>query len=86
MITFLSNFEDVESQEDFVEKTCDIGFQESDMYLRTGSIKLKVPEGSKAVLVKNFYLSRDPLMQFFTSKVQGPDAYDYYTPWLCKSV
>jgi hypothetical protein len=27
MITFLSNFEDVESQEDFVEKTCDIGFQ-----------------------------------------------------------
>jgi hypothetical protein len=68
--------------------------KESDMYLRTSTIKLKVPVGSKAVLVKNLYLSCDPLMQFFMRKVQGPDplkqfvtrkvqsndAYDYYTP------
>ena len=39
--------------------------KESDMYLTTGTIKLKVPEGSNAVLVKNLYLSCDPLMQFF---------------------
>ncbi|XP_062170023.1 2-alkenal reductase (NADP(+)-dependent)-like [Alnus glutinosa] len=54
--------------------------KESDMYLTTATIKLKVPQGSKAVLVKNVYLSCDPLMQFFMRDVEGPDGYNYYTP------
>jgi NADPH-dependent curcumin reductase CurA len=54
--------------------------KESDMYLTTATIKLKVPQGSKAVLVKNLYLSCDPLMQFFMRDVEGPDGYNYYTP------
>jgi hypothetical protein len=29
----------------------------SDMYLITGTIKLKVPEGTPGILVKNLYLS-----------------------------
>lgn len=37
--------------------------KESDMYLKTnGTIKLKVPEGSNGLLVKNLYLSCDPYM------------------------
>ncbi|OWM84779.1 hypothetical protein CDL15_Pgr027566 [Punica granatum] len=37
--------------------------KESDMFLRTGTAKLKVPEGSEnAVLLKNLYLSCDPTM------------------------
>ena len=53
--------------------------KESDMYLTTGTIKLKVPKGSNAVLVKNLYLSYDPLMQFFMRKAEGPNGYLYYT-------
>ena len=38
--------------------------KESDMYLKTnGTIKLKVPEGSNGLLVKNLYLSCDPYMR-----------------------
>ncbi|XP_059447509.1 2-alkenal reductase (NADP(+)-dependent)-like [Corylus avellana] len=37
--------------------------KESDMYVTTGTVKLKVPEGSNAVLVKNLYLSCDPYMR-----------------------
>ncbi|GLT55584.1 hypothetical protein SLA2020_286940 [Shorea laevis] len=37
--------------------------KETDMHVTTSSIKLKVPEGSKAVLVKNLYLSCDPYMR-----------------------
>nr|QCX36391.1 RDCT42 [Piper methysticum] len=35
----------------------------SDMELKVGSIKLQVPKGSGAVLVKNLYLSCDPYMR-----------------------
>lgn len=35
--------------------------KESDMYMSTnGTIRLKVPEGSNGVVVKNLYLSCDP--------------------------
>ena len=51
--------------------------KESDMYLTTGTIKLKVPEGSDAVLV-NLYLSCDPTLQFFMRKAIGPSGYLYY--------
>ncbi|XP_050259466.1 2-alkenal reductase (NADP(+)-dependent)-like [Quercus robur] len=54
--------------------------KESDMYLTTGTIKLKVPEGSNAVLVKNLYLSCDPTMQFDMRKAMGPSRNPYYTP------
>ncbi|RVW74706.1 2-alkenal reductase (NADP(+)-dependent) [Vitis vinifera] len=37
--------------------------KESDMYMTTSTISLKVPEGSKAVVVKNLYLSCDPYMR-----------------------
>ncbi|KAM6551498.1 hypothetical protein CsatB_001306 [Cannabis sativa] len=36
--------------------------KESDMVLATSTIKLKLPEGSNGVLVKNLYLSCDPYM------------------------
>ncbi|KAL4193793.1 hypothetical protein AMTRI_Chr06g178680 [Amborella trichopoda] len=36
--------------------------KETDMEMVSSAIKLKVPEGSKAILVKNFYLSCDPHM------------------------
>ena len=38
--------------------------KESDMEIRSSNmIKLKLPEGSKGVLVKNLYLSCDPYMR-----------------------
>ncbi|KAL5577472.1 hypothetical protein UlMin_019171 [Ulmus minor] len=37
--------------------------KESDMVLTTSTLKLKLPEGSKGVLVKNLYLSCDPYMR-----------------------
>ena len=56
--------------------------KESDMYLTTGTIKLKVPENSNAVLVKNLYLSCDPVMHFFMRKTTGlsRSGYIFYTP------
>nr|WBW02127.1 pulegone reductase [Schizonepeta tenuifolia] len=44
--------------------------KESDMILKTSTIKLKVPEGCNgAVLVKNLYLSCDPYMRICMSKL-----------------
>nr|WBW02128.1 pulegone reductase [Schizonepeta tenuifolia] len=44
--------------------------KESDMILKTSTIKLKVPEGcNDAVLVKNLYLSCDPYMRSRMSKL-----------------
>ena len=37
--------------------------KESDMYVKTSTIKLEIPNGSKAVLLKNLYLSCDPFMR-----------------------
>ncbi|CAM8953625.1 hypothetical protein QQ045_017088 [Rhodiola kirilowii] len=51
--------------------------EESDMLLETGTIQLKVPEGSKAVLVKNLFLSCDPYMRMRMMKVEG----SYTTPF-----
>ena len=43
--------------------------KESDMYVSTnGTIKLKVPEGSNGVVVKNLYLSCDPYMRNLMKK------------------
>ena len=51
--------------------------KEEDMYLSTGTIPLKVPEGSNAVLVKNLYLSCDPYMRGIKAKVQDRLFYSF---------
>lgn len=43
--------------------------KESDMHVTTGTIKLRVPEGSNSVLVKNLYLSCDPVMRIRMARV-----------------
>lgn len=53
--------------------------KESDMELRISTIKLKVPEDSKAVLVKNLYLSCDPYMRPRMKKTEGSYT-DSFTP------
>ncbi|KAG6668843.1 hypothetical protein I3843_01G193300 [Carya illinoinensis] len=52
--------------------------KESDMYVTTSTIKLKVPEGFHGVLVKNLYLSCDPYMRLRMSRVEGYSS--SYTP------
>ncbi|KAJ9701779.1 hypothetical protein PVL29_006939 [Vitis rotundifolia] len=45
--------------------------KESDMYVTTSTISLKVPEGSEAILVKNLYLSCDPYMRSRMRNIRG---------------
>ncbi|XP_059632986.1 2-alkenal reductase (NADP(+)-dependent)-like isoform X1 [Cornus florida] len=45
--------------------------KESDMSVTTGTIRLKVPQGSDAILVKNLYLSCDPYMRSRMKKLEG---------------
>ncbi|KAK3002529.1 hypothetical protein RJ639_022007 [Escallonia herrerae] len=45
--------------------------KESDMVLKTGTMKLEVPQGVKGVVVKNLYLSCDPYMRARMSKLVG---------------
>lgn len=54
--------------------------KESDMLLKTSSIKLRVPQddeedstgtGAGAILVKNLYLSCDPYMRHCMNKMDG---------------
>nr|DAD25120.1 TPA_asm: hypothetical protein HUJ06_026584 [Nelumbo nucifera] len=52
--------------------------KETDMVLSTGSIQLKVPESSKAVLVKNLYLSCDPYMRVRMAKLEIPSYIDSF--------
>lgn len=49
--------------------------KESDLVLQTGSISLELPEGSKAVLVKNLILSCDPYMRSRMEKIDDPNYY-----------
>nr|GLL47795.1 2-alkenal reductase (NADP(+)-dependent)-like [Ipomoea trifida] len=53
--------------------------KESDMEIRTTTLKLEVPKGSNAVLVKNLYLSCDPYMRGRMSKPHGSYV-DSFTP------
>jgi len=46
-----------------------VGFpKESDMNIVEGTMKLKVPEGSSDLLLKNLYLSCDPYMRLLMTK------------------
>ncbi|GAY67820.1 hypothetical protein CUMW_259520 [Citrus unshiu] len=45
--------------------------KETDMYVTTSSIELKVPKGSNGVLLKNLYLSCDPYMRPRMTKGEG---------------
>ena len=45
--------------------------KESDMYVTTSTIGLKVPEDSDAILVKNLYLSCDPYMRSRMRNIHG---------------
>lgn len=56
--------------------------KESDMVLSSGKIQLKLPEESKAVLLKNLYLSCDPFMRHRMS----PDGAGYIDPFTPGSV
>ncbi|XP_059286107.1 2-alkenal reductase (NADP(+)-dependent)-like [Lycium ferocissimum] len=53
--------------------------KESDMELRISTMKLKVPEDSNTVLVKNLYLSCDPYMRPRMKKTEGSYT-DSFTP------
>ncbi|XP_021800366.1 2-alkenal reductase (NADP(+)-dependent)-like [Prunus avium] len=54
--------------------------KESDMYVTTSSIKLKVPQGLKAVLLKNLYLSCDPYLRIRMDRIQGSNVFTSFTP------
>ncbi|XP_044500526.1 2-alkenal reductase (NADP(+)-dependent)-like [Mangifera indica] len=53
--------------------------KESDMEVKTSSISLKVEEGSKAVVVKNLYLSVEPYVKLRMKKFEHPD-FSSFTP------
>eukprot|EP00262_Sarcandra_glabra_P011099 TRINITY_DN26807_c0_g1_i1.p1 TRINITY_DN26807_c0_g1~~TRINITY_DN26807_c0_g1_i1.p1 ORF type:complete len:348 (-),score=53.80 TRINITY_DN26807_c0_g1_i1:282-1325(-) len=58
-----------------------VGFpKESDMIVTSKRIRLKVPEGSKMIVVKNLYLSCDPYMRTRMSKLDEPNYVDSFTP------
>jgi NADPH-dependent curcumin reductase CurA len=59
--------------------------KESDMYVTTGTVKLKVPQGSNAVLVKNLYLSCDPYMCALMRPTTSIEA-TYFAPFKPGSV
>ncbi|XP_043693771.1 2-alkenal reductase (NADP(+)-dependent)-like [Telopea speciosissima] len=53
-----------------------VGFpKETDMVLNTGTISLKAPEGSEAIVVKNLYLSCVPYLR---SRMTKPDRHSYF--------
>ncbi|KAI5325077.1 hypothetical protein L3X38_034151 [Prunus dulcis] len=54
--------------------------KESDMYVTSSSIKLKVPQGSKAVVLKNLYLSCDPYLRIRMDRIQGSNVFTSFTP------
>ena len=55
--------------------------KESDMYVKTSTIKLEIPNGSKAVLLKNLYLSCDPVMRIRMNRAED-SIFTSYTPGL----
>ena len=54
--------------------------KESDMQVINGTLKLKLPEGSNGIVVKNLYLSCDPYMRNRMTRAEGPDLLTSFTP------
>nr|XP_023895523.1 2-alkenal reductase (NADP(+)-dependent)-like isoform X2 [Quercus suber] len=54
--------------------------KESDMQVNNGTLKLKLPEGSNGIVVKNLYLSCDPYMRSRMTRVEGPNVFTSYSP------
>ncbi|KAK3414393.1 hypothetical protein EUGRSUZ_H00256 [Eucalyptus grandis] len=54
--------------------------REDDMEVRREEMKLQVPHGSKAVVVKNLYLSCDPYMRLLMSPTLPGSIFSAYTP------
>ncbi|XP_059445404.1 2-alkenal reductase (NADP(+)-dependent)-like [Corylus avellana] len=54
--------------------------KETDMEVSTTTVKLKLPEGSNGILVKNLYLSCDPYMRIRMKRIEGPNAFSSFTP------
>ncbi|KAF3955819.1 hypothetical protein CMV_019000 [Castanea mollissima] len=54
--------------------------KESDMQVINGTLKLKLPEGSNGIVVKNLYLSCDPYMRNRMTRVEGPNLFTSFTP------
>ncbi|CAF1781902.1 hypothetical protein HID58_088929 [Brassica napus] len=54
--------------------------KESDFDITTTTVELKLPEGSKSVLVKNLYLSCDPYMRSRMGKPAASGIAQAYTP------
>ncbi|KAK9159404.1 hypothetical protein Syun_005745 [Stephania yunnanensis] len=54
--------------------------KETDMVPSKTTLKLKVPEGSKAVVLKNLYLSCDPYMRSRMNKSDGSSYIHSFTP------
>ncbi|XVE80823.1 hypothetical protein DITRI_Ditri15bG0011500 [Diplodiscus trichospermus] len=75
-----SDKEVVVSNKQVVLKDHITGFpKESDMAIISNNVKLKVPACSKAILVKNLYLSCDPYM-LLLMRNQGSEIFVPYTP------
>ena len=54
--------------------------KESDMYVTTTSMTLKLPEGSNALLIKTLYLSCDPFLHFIMKNTPGLTRYTLFSP------
>ena len=54
--------------------------KESDMEVTTTTVKLKLPEGSNGILVKNLYLSCDPYMRIRMKRIEGPNVFSSFAP------
>ena len=80
VLVAMANVGEEVSNKQVIFKDYVTGFpKESDMYVTTSTIKLKVPEGSNAVLLKNLYLSCDPIMRILMQPVV-PSDFSSYTP------
>ncbi|KAF8013553.1 hypothetical protein BT93_I1409 [Corymbia citriodora subsp. variegata] len=54
--------------------------KETDMEVRESAMKLRLPEGSNGILVKNLYLSCDPYMRNRMKKLDVPSYRDSFQP------
>ncbi|KAM3684869.1 hypothetical protein ACB098_11G078400 [Castanea mollissima] len=50
------------------------------MQVINGTLKLRLPEGSNGIVVKNLYLSCDPYMRNRMARVEGPNVFTSFTP------